>query len=88
MATHRKLHLTRSSSWLLTLFEGQVFPSKRRLFADEKVVILSTQQIQDSCLHKGVLITLWSQLSGANRVTVSSRLAQPYHLLPMPRLPL
>ena len=29
------------------------------LFADEKVVILSTQQIQDSRLHKGVLITLW-----------------------------
>ena len=29
------------------------------LFADEKVVILSTWQIQDSRLHKGVLITLW-----------------------------
>ena len=29
------------------------------LFADEKVEILSTQQIQDSRLHKGVLITLW-----------------------------
>ena len=58
------------------------------LFADEKVVTLSTQQIQDSRLHKGVLITLWQQLSGANKAIVSSRLAQPYHLLPMPRLPL
>jgi len=31
METRRKLHLTRSSLWLLTLFEGQVFSSKRRV---------------------------------------------------------